>query len=117
MLLKRAERLMFYAETIVERAGADDDYRLQLQAIDRVKSSLELVMRAVGMIGPDVQVTVDNRQVNLYAAWSTSALEALQTFHDELGAGKSVQDACTAILAQDSTKPRALHPGRSEDAA
>ena len=100
---------------IVERAGADDDYRLQLQGIDRVKSSLEFVMRAVGMIGADVQVTVDNRQANLYTAWSTSALQALQTFHDELGAGKSVKDACTAILARDSTKPRALNPGRSEE--
>ena len=41
-LLKRAERLMHFAEVIVERAGADEDYRLQLQAIDRVKSSLEI---------------------------------------------------------------------------
>jgi hypothetical protein len=113
MLLKRAERLMHFAETIVERAGADDDYRLQLQAIDRVKSSLELVMRAVGMIGPDVQVNVDNRQVNLYAGWSTSALEALQTFHAALESGATVEAACRAVQGQGNTP--ALPPGRSDE--
>jgi hypothetical protein len=109
----RAERLMHFAETIVERAGADDDYRLQLQAIDRVKSSLELVMRAVGMIGADVSVTVDNRQVNLYQNWQTGSLAALESFHAALESGATVSEACRAVQGQIKA-PQALSPGRED---
>ncbi|MGA9018172.1 MAG: hypothetical protein WB438_04460 [Candidatus Cybelea sp.] len=115
MLLKRAERLMFYAETIVERAGADDDYRLQLQAIDRVKSSLELVMRAVGMIGADVQVTVDARQQNAFVGWPTASLQALTDFAAALESGATVADACRAAMGEE--KPLALNEGRDESEA
>jgi hypothetical protein len=116
-LIRRAERMLWTSETVATRALDGDDNRLVLLALDRVKSALETLMKAHGMLGPDVQVNIDNRQVNQFAGWSTGALQALQTFHDELGAGKSVKDACTAILAQDGTKPGALNPGRSEDAA
>lgn len=58
-LLRRAERLLHGAELVVERAAADDDFRLQLQAIDRVKGSLELLMKAVGLVGGDSSVTVN----------------------------------------------------------
>jgi hypothetical protein len=107
----RAERLMHFAEVIVERAGADDDYRLQLQGIDRVKSSLELVMRAVGMIGADVSVTVDNRQVNLYQNWQTGSLAALESFHAVLDSTQDVEAACRAAMG---VKTPQLAPGRSD---
>lgn len=57
---------MFHAETIVAKASADEDYRLQLMAIDRVRGALELTMKAIGQIGGDgsvaVNVVVDNRR-------------------------------------------------------
>jgi len=57
---------MFHAETIVTKASADEDYRLQLMAIDRVRGALELTMKAIGQIGGDGAVTVnlvvDNRR-------------------------------------------------------
>lgn len=56
---------MFHAETIVARASADEDYRLMLQAIDRARSAMELVMKAVGMIGGDGAVTVNVDQRKL----------------------------------------------------
>jgi hypothetical protein len=64
-LLKRAERLMFHAETIVTKAFEDEDYRLMLQAIDRARSSLELTMKAVGLIGGDSTTIniVDSRRI------------------------------------------------------
>jgi hypothetical protein len=54
---------MFHAETIVTKASADEDYRLQLMAIDRVRAALELTMKAIGQIGGDgaVVVNVDAR--------------------------------------------------------
>jgi hypothetical protein len=102
---------MHFAEVIVERAGADDDFRLQLQGIDRVKSSLELVMRAVGMIGPDVQVNVDNRQVNQFAGWSTPAVRAITELAELLESGMPVQEALATLQAAKESAP-ALPPGR-----
>jgi hypothetical protein len=113
-LLKRAERLMFYAETIVERAARDDDYRLQLQAIDRARQALELTMKAVGMLQPENLTVIDNRQVNQFAGWSTPALVAIQIMADELGAGKSVEEAVHAVLGAKESAP-ALPPARSQE--
>lgn len=47
------------AELVVERPAAEDGYRLQLQAMERVWSSLESLMNAVGLVGADGQVTVN----------------------------------------------------------
>jgi hypothetical protein len=82
-LLKRAERLLHRAEIIGERAASADDYRLQLSALDRVKSALELVMRAVGMLQPESGSTtiVDLRrqQVALLGELSIDELRTLAT--------------------------------------
>lgn len=59
-LLKRAEQLMFHAETIVDKALDEKDYRLVLAAIDRARPSMELVMRATGQIGSD-GTTIERR--------------------------------------------------------
>jgi hypothetical protein len=63
-LLRRAERLLWLAETIAAQAQRDDDARLALQAVDRARSALETMMRATGLIGGDQQinVTVDARR-------------------------------------------------------
>lgn len=58
-LLRRAERILWIAETIAAQAQRDDDARLALQAVDRARSSLETMMRATGLIGGDGQVTVN----------------------------------------------------------
>lgn len=57
-LMRRAERILWIAETIAAQAQRDDDSRLALQAVDRARSSLETMMRATGMIGGDGAVTV-----------------------------------------------------------
>jgi hypothetical protein len=82
-LLRRAERILWIAETIAAQAQRDDDARLALQAVDRARSSLETMMRATGLIGGDSQFTVqiDARQqpmANL-AGLSTDELKALAT--------------------------------------
>ena len=59
-LLRRAERMIAVGETIMLSAQSDGDLRLSLQALDRVKSSVELAMKAHGLIGGDsVNVTVN----------------------------------------------------------
>jgi hypothetical protein len=57
-LLKRAERLLWIAETIAAQAQENDDSRLALQAVDRARASMETMMRATGVIGGDTQVNV-----------------------------------------------------------
>ncbi len=63
-LRRRAERLLWLAETIAAQAQRDDDARLALQAVDRARSALETMRRATGLIGGDQQinVTVDARR-------------------------------------------------------
>lgn len=115
MLLKRAERLMFHAEMIVERAAQDDDYRLQLQAIDRARQALELTMKAVGMLAPENLTIIDQRQtVNQFVNWPTASLKALTDFAAALESGATVAEAIHAISSPDSTKPQ-LALGRSDD--
>lgn len=58
-LLRRAERLLWIAETIATTAQRDDDARLALQAVDRARASMETMMRATGVLGGDGQVTVN----------------------------------------------------------
>lgn len=66
-LLKRAEWAVHVGEEIVVRARADDDTRLALQGLDRIHRSLELTMKAVGMIGSAdaVVVNVDQRRIEI----------------------------------------------------
>lgn len=80
-LLRRAERLVHNAELVVERAAADDDWRLQLQALDRVRSALELVMKAVGLLSSDgATTTVDNRTlvVQLFESFPPATIDAFR---------------------------------------
>lgn len=116
-LIRRAERMLWTSETVATRALDSDDSRLVLLALDRVKSALETLMKAHGMLGPDISVNIDNRSINTFAGWPTASLQALAEFAAALESGASVSDACRAVQGQDSTKPRALNPGRSEEAA
>ena len=116
-MLRRAERSLWMSETVATKALDSGDNRLVLLSLDRNKSMLEMLMKAHGMLGPDTVVNVDARTQTLYASWPTRHLEALQTFHAALESGASVADACRAVQGQDSTKPRALNPGRSDDEA
>ena len=82
-LLARAERLMFFGETIVTKAQDAEDYRLMLTALDKTRQSLELVMRAHGMLVPDAGSTtiVDQRRqvFNVLASLSEEELRARLT--------------------------------------
>jgi hypothetical protein len=92
-LLRRAERLLWLAETIAAQAQKDDDARLALQAVDRARASMETMMRATGMIGGDVTVTVDARTqiATKLASFSESELRAI-------AAGELVSDAVAAPI-------------------
>jgi hypothetical protein len=92
-----------------------NDARLVLASLDRTNRSLELMCKLAGLLKPDT-VVVDNRSVNIYGSWPTTSLQALQIMHDELNAGKSVEEAIHAISSPDSTKPQ-LAPGRSDESA
>lgn len=80
-LLKRAERLLWIAETIAAKAQADDDARLALQAVDRARAALETMMRATGQIGGDGTSTtvIDARRqaITLIAKLSEDELRRL----------------------------------------
>ena len=80
-LMRRAERLLWLAETIAAQAHADEDSRLALQAVDRARSALETMMRASGMIGGDgLVVNVDARRLEAsLAQLSVEELRALAT--------------------------------------
>ena len=91
-LLCRAERAVHRAELASERAANDDDFRLELAALDRVKTTLELVMKAVNMIGGDgatVNVTIDNRRT--LEAWFSGLTESqIRRLTDMLSSGVDV---------------------------
>jgi hypothetical protein len=57
-MMRRSERALHVGEEIVLRAQANDDDRTALMGLDRVHRSLELCMKAVGMIGPDSTTVV-----------------------------------------------------------
>lgn len=67
-LLRRAERLLWLAESIAAKARKDDDARLSLIAVDRARLALEVLMRAHGMLAPDAAVTVNVDQRKLAIA-------------------------------------------------
>ncbi|MGA9274279.1 MAG: hypothetical protein WBV67_12390, partial [Candidatus Cybelea sp.] len=58
-LTRRAERLLSLAEGIAVKADLADDARLALLAVDKARQSLELLMKAAGVLKPDGAVTVN----------------------------------------------------------
>jgi hypothetical protein len=80
--MRRAERILWIAETIAAQAQRDDDARLALQAVDRARSSLETMMRATGLIGGDATVTVNvdygKQVVQLFESFPETTVRALQ---------------------------------------
>lgn len=115
-LVRRAERLLNLAEGIALRAEADNDSRLCLMSLDRAQRSLDSLLKVAGLLGPDVQVNVDARQQNIYASWPTESLHAIQTMHDALNDGKSVQDAIEAVLGHKEA-PMLSAPGPEDTEA
>lgn len=115
-LKQRALNLLETGERIMATAEDANDLRLCLAAHDRTQRALEMLCRVAGLLGPDVQVNIDQRQVNQFAGWSTPALQAIQIMADELAAGRSVEDAVHAVLGAKESAP-ALPPGREESEA
>jgi hypothetical protein len=79
-LVKRAERLLWLAESIAAKARKEDDARMALQAIDRARPMLEQLLKVHGMLQPDGATVIDQRQVhltNIIAGKSDEELEAL----------------------------------------
>jgi hypothetical protein len=79
-LLRRAERLLWLAETIAAQAQRDDDARLALQAVDRARAAMDTMMRATGLSGGDqVNINVDARTIaaTKVAAFSEAELRLL----------------------------------------
>jgi hypothetical protein len=114
-LKERALYQLECGERMMSMAEDANDARLVLASLDRTNRSLELMCKLAGLLKPDT-VVVDNRSVNIYGSWPTTSLQALQIMHDELNAGKSVEEAIHAISSPDSTKPQ-LAPGRSDESA
>jgi hypothetical protein len=50
--VKRAERLLWLAETIPTKAQKNDDARLALQAVDRGRAPLEQLHKVHGLLAP-----------------------------------------------------------------
>jgi hypothetical protein len=100
-LVRRAERLLAVAENIATRAEADNDNRLCLLALDRAQRSLDTLCKMAGLLKPDSVTIVDARTTNIYADWATASLQALNTFHDVLASGQSVEEAIAAVKMPD----------------
>jgi hypothetical protein len=82
-LLRRAERALHYGEAIVMRAVEEKDDRLALQGLDRVRTSLEQLLKVHGLLQPESGSTtiVDLRrqQVALLGELSIDELRTLAT--------------------------------------
>jgi hypothetical protein len=57
-LLRRAERLLWYAESIAQRASDDENYRLLLLALDRATKACETLGKMTGLIDSGVNVSL-----------------------------------------------------------
>jgi hypothetical protein len=77
-LIHRAELLLDDATAICARAKTDGDARLALQALRECRSSLELLMRAHGMLQPDGSVVIDARRQTLIANVAELSVEELR---------------------------------------
>ncbi len=83
-VIRRAELLLDDATAICARAKTDGDARLALQALRECRSSLELLMRAHGMLQPDGSVVIDARRqtpIANVAEFSVEELRALAAGH------------------------------------
>lgn len=106
-LIRRVERMVWLGETVAARALDSDDLRLVLLAQDRIKASLDQLLRIHNMVGPDNVTVIDNRSVTVnYNSWPTEALEALQRFHTALESGESVERAVEAVTAPKRALPK-----------
>jgi hypothetical protein len=78
-IIRRVERLVWVAETLMAMAQKDGDVRLALQAIDRARLALELLMKGLGMVGSggDKAMVNDNRSITtIYANASLEEIAA-----------------------------------------
>lgn len=114
-IIKRAERVLFFAESIVTKAQENEDARLALQGVDRCQRSIDTLARIAGLLKNEV--VIDNRQINIYENWQTEPLRALEAFHKVLGDTQDLNAAIEAARAtqQGNKKPPALLPGASEN--
>ena len=79
-LIRRAERALSYGESIVMRAVEEKDDRLALQGLDRVRSSLEQLLKVHGLLVPDGASTVIDmrrQQVQILGNLTLSELRAI----------------------------------------
>jgi hypothetical protein len=87
-LIRRAERALSIGETIVLRAATGGDDLLALRGLDRVRSSLELLMKAYGMLGSEGGTVIDARtQIVAVANLTTDELRRLARIADVPPAG------------------------------
>jgi hypothetical protein len=78
-LLRRAEHLLDDAQAILSRAAGAGDDRMALTAVRETRASLELVMRAHGMLandGPTVNIDARKQSLALFAGLSTDEIRA-----------------------------------------
>ena len=97
-LIRRAERALSYGESIVMRAVEEKDDRLALQGLDRVRSSLEQLLKVHGLLVPDGASTfVDARrqQIQVLGQLSVEELRAI-------AAGRPISDF------EDASQPPAI---------
>ena len=64
-LLRRASGLLDATQAIIDRARASGDDRLGLTAQRELRESLNLCMKAVGMLSDGAQVVIDQRKIEL----------------------------------------------------
>ena len=92
-LIRRAELLLDDATAICARAKTDGDARLALQALRECRSSLELLMRAHGMLQPDGSVVIDARRQTLIANVAELSVNELRA----LAGGQLTGDSIDAV--------------------
>lgn len=116
-IVKRAERILHVSESIALKAQDDNDARLSLLAVDRCQRSIDTLARIAGLLKPETTI-IDNRTQNLYAGWSTPALQALDVFHSILASTQDVRAAIDAVAAvQNEMAPALPRPQDDEHAA
>ncbi len=79
-LIRRAELLLDDATAICTRAKSDGDARLALHALRECRSSLELLMRAHGMLASDgavVNIDARRQSIDLFAKLDEATLRRL----------------------------------------
>ncbi len=101
-LVWRAEKLLHLAERIALEAKDAGDARLCLIALEKAQKSLETLLRVAGLLKPD-SVVVDARTVNVFAAWETRDLMALEGVREALESGAVTAVEVEAWLAAPKT--------------